>query len=339
MTTINFTNFKGDTGDTGSTGTRGSTWSSTDGVPTVTTDRLEGDQNIDTANGDVYEIQTNAWVMTTDLDGRNIASMTYNDSTGKITVTFNDGSTPFETGDLRGANGSDGDTGPEGPTGPAGVAGTATLLLTETGATVNAFVTVTVTGLGTTGTSERSLFTWTNPANKWTTNVDTTDNTDPFLRPFSLNAATEGTVLGFRDATGSSFNKWQNMDINNSGATTVATVATQWAGLMTEGAQATDVAGANVGGVWNQSTRATPGTTDQFDIFSATKDIEITTTADTLGWTSVQTASSTPVVMTAGQTFVTGQIAYDTTRSYICILGYNTDDNNTVAGSNATNWI
>ena len=52
MSSITFDGFKGDIG------IRGSTWSSTTIPPTVTTDRLDGDFNIDTVSGKIYELQS-----------------------------------------------------------------------------------------------------------------------------------------------------------------------------------------------------------------------------------------------------------------------------------------
>lgn len=80
----------------GKTGERGNTWSSSNGVPVSITDRIDGDQHLNTSTGDIYQFNGTGWQPMGSIRGPQ---------------------------GIQGLTGKDGPQGPVGPVGPEGPKG------------------------------------------------------------------------------------------------------------------------------------------------------------------------------------------------------------------------
>ena len=357
MSSITFDGFKGDIG------IRGSTWSSTIIPPTVTTDRLNGDFNIDTVSGKIYELQSGGWTEVLDLDDKVIASTSYAADTGILTLTFRDGTT-FDTGDLRG------------PTGPApvfatgvvvtqvasGNPATATInnadplvpilsLGLVTGAagvaaagTVSTFQITQVPGFirytladnpGTIPTNFPreivTIFSDGNPYNKF--NSTTPPSGDPRGQLiFQLGDTPDVTESGFVnvDVTAVETQRYQIWSIINGASTTGAVIAAEIAGRIN----------GNGGAFQRNSTTLTNGETWDIDVTAVGNTIEIRdkdgddvagsfTVRVGFGWVGTNVAAIVArTALAADQSFTTGSFIVYESIFYGCILGYSSNDNN-----------
>ena len=361
----------------GSQGVRGSTWSSTEDVPTVTTDRLDGDFNIDTVSGKIYELQIGDWTEVLDLDDKVIASTSYAADTGILTLTFRDGTT-FGTGDLRG------------PTGPAPVFATGVVVTQvasgnpATATINNADPLVPILSLGlvtgaagvaaagtvstTTIPREAAYIRYTISDNPGTVSADfprevvdiTIDGTTAYNKFNSITPpvgdprgqlifqlTSTGDVVtqsGFVNVTAAEIQRYQIWSILNAPSTTGAVIAAEIAGRIDGNGDAFQ----------RNSTILTNGETWDIDVTAVGNILEIrdkdgqnivgtfsqSGTFGGLGWGSANIAEVPEITaLAAGQSFTTGSFIVYENIFYGCILGYNSSDNNVAPDANVTNWV
>ena len=358
----------------GSQGVRGSTWSSTTIEPDDITDRLDGDFNIDTVSGKIYELQSGTWTEVVDLDDKVIASTNYDADTGKLTLTFRDGTT-FDTGDLRGPTGA-------APVFATGVVVTQVASGSPATATIdNADPLVPILNLGlvtgaagvaaagtvstTTITREAAYVRYTLVDNPGTVSGDfPREVVDFFTDGVAYNkfnsitppvGVSRGQLIfqltstlpvitqsGFVDIAGTDPQKYQIWSILNGASTTGADIAAEIAGRIDGN-----------GVAFERNSTTSNGETWDIDITAVGNTIEIRdkdgqnlagtfsehTVHGSLGWGRDNIAEVPEITtLAAEQSFTTGSFIVYESIFYGCILGYSSNDNNVTPDANVTNW-